>query len=496
MELLLKILRRLLQAVFLLAAAGFFALCLAGFAHSPGLDSSWLLVQFRRLGNPVLHLVSRSLGIAAGTALAKFLPLGLAVASLGLFVLIDLVLAKASVALTLAPARRKPAEAAPRAPQPVRVGEPQQVPRPSAEPRRERRPEARPELRPAPKVPPKLRPKPEPLPQPEAQPKLEMKKWPAEASRVEATQVLNAPPVGGLPGSVEKIEVGIPKKIGRYDILQELGRGGMGVVYKAQDSLLHRTVAIKLILTANVPDEDPGRYKRRFYREAEVAARMNHPDIVAIYDVGEDKSTGQPYLVMEFVEGVPLEDLLERTKGPLPLEKSLDIGIQAAKAMEYAHRQGVVHRDIKPANIMINPEGKVEITDFGIARLAGSQMTQLGQVLGTPAYMSPEQLMGGQVDGRSDIFSLGIVLYQMLTGKMAFSADTLPELMLRIIQNTPTPAREWNPNLPPDIEPMLSKCLVKVPAERYQTASELVADLEALRAPQGLPSFSPKATQG
>jgi serine/threonine-protein kinase len=255
----------------------------------------------------------------------------------------------------------------------------------------------------------------------------------------------------------------------------------MGVVYKGRDPLLQRTVAIKEILAAGLSGDDLARYKQRFFREAEVAARLQHPDIVTIHDVGEDQTSGQPYLVMEFVEGRTVEALLAEAGGPLPLPQSLRIACSIATALDYAHRKGVVHRDIKPANIIVRPDGGAEIMDLGIARLEGSQITKPGQVLGTPAYMSPEQLTGAGVDGRADIFSLGAVLYEMLTGEVAFTGETLTEVILKIIQCAPAPALELNAQLPPDVDRVLSMCLAKDPAERYQSAGELAADLETVR---------------
>ena len=192
------------------------------------------------------------------------------------------------------------------------------------------------------------------------------------------------------------------QQIGRFEILEELGRGSMGAVYKARDPRIDRIVAIKIILTAVLDPADLDQYRLRFQREAQAAGRMSHAGIVAIYDIAEDES-GQPYLVMEFVEGTPLNKLIAPGKERLPLAKTLDLAAQVARALDYAHRRGVVHRDIKPANIMVTPEGVAKIADFGIAKLAGTQLTQAGQLVGTPAFMSPEQFSGAEVDGRSDL---------------------------------------------------------------------------------------------
>jgi len=487
-ESLLTILRRMLQAGLWLAAVVFFALFIVGLANSSTLNSFWVVAQLRSLGNPTVRLVGTTLGIAAGTVLAKFIPLVLSAATVGLLVLIDFILAKVSVSLTLAAARRRIAAAQAAAPRPAAAEQPRQAPRPSAEKREKPRPEARSTPRPEPGPKPRVAPAPTPEP-----PRIPPRPAEAPADEVtrlldtappapdEVTRLMEAPAAGGGSVRVEEVAVGTPKKVGRYEILQELGRGAMGVVYKGRDPLLQRTVAIKEILTASLSGDDLARYKQRFFREAEVAARMNHPDIVTIYDVGEDQANGQPYLVMEFVEGQTLEAMMEDASGPLPLETSLEIGLKVARALEYAHRKGVVHRDIKPANIMVLPDGEIEIMDLGIARLEGSQMTRTGQLMGTPAYMSPEQFTGATVDGRADLFSLGIVLYQLLTGRLPFLGETVTEIIVKIVQNIPPPPRELNSSLPPGVDALLYKCLAKTPDERFQSAGEVAAALEALK---------------
>ena len=285
------------------------------------------------------------------------------------------------------------------------------------------------------------------------------------------------------------------QRIGRYEILQELGRGAMGAVYKARDPQIDRTVALKVILTGNLSAQDLQHYKERFYREAQAAGKMSHPGIVTVYDVAEDAS-GQPYLVMEFVEGTTLDHLLvppgsapggERP----PLGQLLDIGAQVAEALDYAHRRGVIHRDIKPANILITSESKAKIADFGIAKLAGSQLTQVGQLMGTPAFMSPEQWTGSAVDSRSDLFSLGAVLYWMFTGEKPFAGDTVTAISFKVVQGSPIPARQLNPALPAAIDNILSRCLAKNPEGRYPTGKELAADLEAVKAGRPLAAASP-----
>ena len=269
-------------------------------------------------------------------------------------------------------------------------------------------------------------------------------------------------------------------RIGRYEIVDELGRGAMGVVYRARDTQIGRIVALKVILTKSGPPAEVEHYKKRFQREAQAAGRLSHPGIVTLHDIAQDVE-GQPYIVMEFIEGKPLNLLL----GPatqFPLDRLLDIGIQVAQALEYAHRCGVVHRDIKPENILVMHDGRAKIADFGIAKLAGADMTQEGTSLGTPSYMSPEQIRGTAVDARSDIFSLGAVLYWMATGQKPFTGDSVTTLTFQVVFQDPARAHALIPGLPPDLDRILSRCLAKDPAQRYANCSELAADLETLRA--------------
>ncbi|MBI1750087.1 MAG: protein kinase [Acidobacteria bacterium] len=294
-------------------------------------------------------------------------------------------------------------------------------------------------------------------------------------------------------------------RIGRYEILEELGRGAMGAVYKARDPQIGRTVAIKVILTANLSKEDLEHYKQRFYREAQTAGQMSHPGIVTIHDIAEDEA-GQPYLVMEFVPGTTLEKLLspdtaERyglTIGsePFPLELMLNIGIQLGEALDYAHRRDVIHRDIKPANILIAQEEgaatdaaapgarrlRAKIADFGIAKIAGTSLTQTGFMMGTPAFMSPEQVSMGVVDSRSDLFSLGGVLYWMFTGEKPFAGESLTQITFKVVFGAPLPVAHVNPKLPPELDVVLSRCLAKNPEDRYATGHDLAADLELVKA--------------
>jgi class 3 adenylate cyclase/tRNA A-37 threonylcarbamoyl transferase component Bud32 len=290
------------------------------------------------------------------------------------------------------------------------------------------------------------------------------------------------PAFGAMEGEGEN-------RIGRYEIVEELGRGAMGAVYKARDPQIGRTVAIKVVLTANLSESELNEYKQRFYREAQAAGQMSHPNIVTIHDIAEDAS-GHPFLVMEFIEGTTLERLLAPGSERLPFAQSLDIAVQVASALDYAHARGVIHRDIKPANILLTNDGRAKLTDFGIAKLAGSQLTQVGQVMGTPAFMSPEQFTGAAVDSRTDIFSLGAVLYWVLTGEKPFPGDTITAIIFKMLHSNPVPARQLNPALPAEIEPVLAKCLTKSPDERYQKAAELAAALDALKGKRPEPTES------
>jgi serine/threonine protein kinase len=275
------------------------------------------------------------------------------------------------------------------------------------------------------------------------------------------------------------------QRIGRYEVKSELGPGAMGVVYRARDTDIGRIVALKVVHTANASAEDVAKYKQRFHREAQAAGRLSHPGIVTIHDIAEDEA-GQPYIVMEFVEGRPLNLLLGPT-AQVPLDRLLDIGIQVAQALDYAHRNGVIHRDIKPPNILVTPDGRAKLADFGIARLEGTDLTQEGTSLGTPSYMSPEQFRGGAIDGRSDIFSLGAVVYWMCTGKKPFPGETITITSFQVAYENPIPPTQAKTDLPRDLDEILTRCLAKNPANRYATCGDLAADLEAVRAARPLP---------
>ncbi|MBW8329579.1 MAG: serine/threonine protein kinase [Thiobacillus sp.] len=272
-------------------------------------------------------------------------------------------------------------------------------------------------------------------------------------------------------------------KIGRYEILAKIGQGAMGTVYRARDPLIERTVAIKTVSLAQLRQEGADA-ESRFLREAQSAGRLSHPSIVTIYDVGE--ADGLAYIAMEHLSGATLRDVMN--KGPIPLDLALDTAMQMAEALAFAHEHGVIHRDIKPANVVITGQrGRVKLTDFGIAHLVNSDHTQTGQMLGSPRYMSPEQAMGREIDGRSDIFSLGAVLYEMLTGHYAFDGDSLPTIVYRVIHETPVPATSLRPQLPAGLASLLARMLDKNPGTRPD-ARALVNALHAL-----LPTAQPVA---
>jgi len=262
------------------------------------------------------------------------------------------------------------------------------------------------------------------------------------------------------------------QKIGRYDITGELGKGAMGVVYKATDPNIGRTVAIKTTrLDAHGLDTED--LLRRFRNEARSAGTLNHPNIVTIYDAGEQE--GVFYIAMEYIEGETLHGLLSQHRS-LPVEKVIDIVRQVCAGLDYAHAHGVIHRDVKPANIMLGASGAVKVMDFGIAK-AGGTVTATGQVLGTPNYMSPEQVKGKPIDGRSDLFSVGVLLYEMLTGEKPFDGQNVTTIIYKIVSENPIPPRELDVTIHPGLSAVVTKALAKAPDERYQTGAELVADL-------------------
>ena len=277
--------------------------------------------------------------------------------------------------------------------------------------------------------------------------------------------------------------MGNPKCIGRYEIVEELGRGAMGSVFKARDPAVGRIVALKTIHSAALEGAQSEEYRARFYREARASGVLAHPGIVPVFDVGED--AGAPFLVMEFVEGRTLADVQKKGER-YSLDRISEIGQQLADALGYAHRQGVIHRDIKPANILMTSREvygseRPRITDFGIAKLAASEITSTGQLLGTPSFMPPEQFTGAPIDGRADLFSLGVILYNLATGEQPFPGETMTAVSYKVVYTEPIPPAKLNPAIPARYEAVILKCLAKSPADRYQTGEELAQDLAAMR---------------
>jgi tRNA A-37 threonylcarbamoyl transferase component Bud32 len=268
-----------------------------------------------------------------------------------------------------------------------------------------------------------------------------------------------------------------PTKLGRYEIVDEIGKGAMGIVYLARDPLIGRLVALKTFrIGYSVKDQEMEQFRIRFMREAQSAGILTHPNIVTIHDVVEASEEGLAFIAMEYVRGTNLKLMLQGEQ-PLTLAGVLDVVSQVGEALDYAHANRVVHRDVKPANILITQEGRVKITDFGIARLDSSNLTQEGQLLGTPNYMAPEQIQGKEVDHRADLFSLGVVLYEMLTRHKPFQGENLTVVSHRIVYDQFTPLRDYARDLPPGVDRILGRALEKDPARRYQRAKEMIEDL-------------------
>ena len=267
------------------------------------------------------------------------------------------------------------------------------------------------------------------------------------------------------------------EQIGRYRIVGELGRGAMGIVFKAQDPAIGRLIAIKSIRLDDLTDEsERERLRERLFREAQSAGILSHPGIVTIYDIAEEN--GMAYIFMELVNGPPLEKMLKAERAP-DKETLLSLLRQTAAALDYAHRKGIIHRDVKPANIMVHEDGTAKVTDFGVAKIVSQQMTRAGTILGTPSYMSPEQVQGAEVSGRSDQFSLAVIAYEILTGEKPFQAEYLPTLLFKIVREEPIAPHRLNPTLAPVVEPVMRKAMAKAPEERYETCSEFVSALAA-----------------
>lgn len=286
----------------------------------------------------------------------------------------------------------------------------------------------------------------------------------------------------------------MPDKIGRYEIIKTIGQGAMGLVYKAKDPAIDRTVAIKTIREdSNLFAKDAEEVKKRFKREAQVAGRLSHPGIVTIYDVGGEG--GLFYIVMEYVEGDTLDKIIDLKHLP-DVDKTIDLMLQVCDAIGYAHKNGIIHRDIKPANIMIVDKRYVKVMDFGIARIASSDMTQVGKIMGTPNYMSPEQVMGAKVDNRTDIFSMGVILYELLTGEKAFPGESITTVIYRILHEHPTPPKKLRLQLPSSLDYIVNKAMSKEIENRYQSMEEFAKDLrnyKSFEQPKELKVAKPEA---
>ena len=290
------------------------------------------------------------------------------------------------------------------------------------------------------------------------------------------------------------------KRFGRYEVVAELGRGAMGVVYKARDPQIDRLVAVKTVSMRGQNQDEEKEFLRRFMNEAQAVGRLHHAGIVSIFDVGEhdvdgDPGNCEPYIVLEYVAGEALNRILAREK-KLPLAKALQIAEEIAEALDYAHAQGVIHRDVKPGNILVTEDGHPKIADFGIAKMNLAHFTIPGRVLGTPAYMAPEQLSGEGVDARSDLFSLGVILYVMTTGQSPFHGDSATTVCFKVANREPVAASALDLTLPSELDHVISRAMAKDPDQRYQRGAEFAEDLRQLQAEFGPQSISDSTKSG
>ena len=262
---------------------------------------------------------------------------------------------------------------------------------------------------------------------------------------------------------------------GRYRVLGRLGVGGMATVYLAEDSSLGRKVALKVMAERYAED---GEFVERFRREAQAAARLNHPNIIAVYDRGE--ADGRPYIAMEYLQGRTLKQVIQ-AEGPLPPERAIAIAMQVLAGLRYAHEHGVVHRDVKPHNVLVGDDGRIKVTDFGIAHAGDPQMTEVGSIVGTAQYLSPEQARGRSVGPQTDIYSLGVVLYEMLAGRVPFEGDSSVAIAMQHVSDEPPPLRSLAPDVPESLALVVAHAMLKDPAQRYGSADEFAADLDRVR---------------
>lgn len=274
-------------------------------------------------------------------------------------------------------------------------------------------------------------------------------------------------------------DAGTTPMLGRYEIIEQLGRGAMGIVYKGRDPKLNRLTAIKTIRFSDEFDESQVvQIKEHFYREAEVVAKLSHPNIVTIYDVGEDLDLS--YLAMEYLEGENLDKFTHR-ENLLPIKRCIDVVAQVCEGLDYAHRHDIIHRDVKPANIMMMKDGVVKVMDFGIARATTSTRTRTGVIKGTPYYMSPEQTQGKKLTGQSDIFSLGVVFYQLITGRLPFDGDNMAAIMYQIASVEPESPATYNPKVNQAVQAILKRAMAKSLQKRYPSAGKMAEHLRLLR---------------
>ena len=280
----------------------------------------------------------------------------------------------------------------------------------------------------------------------------------------------------------------LPVRIGRYEVEAELGRGMMGVVYQARDPELGRTVALKTVsLAFAVGEADREAFNTRFLEEARIAARLSHPGIVVVHEVGRDPATDTLYIALEHLRGRTLADMAGGGRA-LPWRDAVHIVARVARALAHAHAHGIVHRDIKPANIMVLETGEAKVLDFGVAKAPASQLTATGQFFGTPAYMSPEQAGGGPLDGRSDVFSLGCVLYLALTGRRPFDGESVPAILSKVLHARPEAPSRLTPDLPAPLDLVIARAMAKEPTDRHASAQALAEDLEALLDGRAVPA--------
>jgi eukaryotic-like serine/threonine-protein kinase len=278
-------------------------------------------------------------------------------------------------------------------------------------------------------------------------------------------------------------------QVGRYTILEIIGSGAHGRVARAHDPLISRLVAVKLF-----PKELAiGEQRQKFFQEARVVGQLSHPSIITLHDMGVDEATQTPYLIMEYLEGQPLDRLLE--KGSIPFLKACAWGAEVASALGVAHRKGVIHGDVKPANMLITDDGRVKLMDFGMARLASFDSKETA-LRGTPAYWCPEQIVGKPQDARSDLFSLGVVLYELVTGKRPFDAESLQAICGRVLSSTPLPPSQANTSVPSAFDSIISRCLAKDPSARYQTAESLAEELYPLARRRVVPEVNAPPANG